>query len=49
MNYYNIVINGMRGINNEIISVYPVDESKNDIVFGKHLGCFILSEVWFQL
>lgn len=49
MNYYNIVVNGMRGINNEIISVYLVDDSKNDIVFSKNPGYFILSEVWFKL
>lgn len=39
-NLNNIVTNGMKDIHNDMNSVYPVDDSKNDIVFSTNLGIF---------
>lgn len=44
MNYYNIFINERRESNNDINSVYSLDDSENDIVFSINLGCFLLSK-----
>lgn len=49
MNYYNILINGMRDSNNDINSVYPVDDFESDIVFSKNRSCFLFSKVWLKL
>lgn len=35
--------------NNDINSVFPVDDSKNEIMFSTDLGYFLLSKVWFKL
>lgn len=44
MNYYNIFINERRESNNDINSVYFLDDFENDIVFSINLGCFFLSK-----
>lgn len=32
-----------------ILTVYPVDESKNHIVISTNMDYFLLSKVWFKL
>lgn len=40
MNYYTVLINGMRDSNNDINSVSPVDDFKSDIAFSKNWSYF---------
>lgn len=46
MNWYNVLMKGVRDYSDKKNTVYLVDEFKNDIVFSR--SCVFQSKIWFK-